>query len=76
MERLKPAGLGFGIVVQQGDELTPRACDSLVISRAKTAVLRVADHARSKFGFGQIRGSVSGTIVDHDRFESDAVLPL
>ena len=68
-------GLGFRIVVQQRDELAPRQRNSLVVGRAEAAVFPVADHPRSKLGFGQIRGSVGGTIVDHNCFEWDAGLP-
>ena len=74
-ERGQPPRLGFGIVIEQRDELAAGGGDSLVIGGAEAAVFAVADHPRAELPLRHFRRTVGRTVIHHDCFERHLRLP-
>ena len=74
MELGEPAGIGFSVVVEEGDKIATGGGDALVVGGAKAAVFGVADDAGGEVALGEFGRAVGGAVIDHDGLEGDAGL--
>ena len=77
-QKFQPAGVGLGVVVEQGDKAASRLLETSIVGSGKTEVPVQADPAYplgGKFlGYGQAR--IGGSVVNHQDFIRGKGLPL
>ena len=69
-ERLEPARIGLGVVVEKSDEVALGDSNALVVGGAEATVVVVADDAaRGEVALNHFYRSVGRAVVDYDHFE-------